>query len=344
MVDSNKIMEVMPIIYEKLIFNSSFLYNIGLLNGKLGIAIFFFHLAQKTDNKIFEEYACDLVDQMLISINQHIPLEYVDGLAGIGVGIEYLIKQKFIHADANEVLEDIDRAILHHTQHHLPSTLEMNTGITGFGRYYIERLLNRKNSTVETPEKNQLIQIIQKFSISNTNYRELLSVIHFFANVIPLEIASEQCYKNLNYATEQLEAKVYENLRLYIISIKIIQLLEIATTLIQASKTINCSFYSEKAHQFLQLYQPELRTNFKNESPSFKLKLSFLYHYLGTHFKNNSFLQLSEANLYDYLSQKKMYHVSMGLLEGYAGAGMYLLFLNGMPYDNYLDIIPCYVG
>jgi hypothetical protein len=48
-----------------LLLNASFIENLGLLNGKMGIAIFFFHYARYTNNKIFENYADDMVDEIL---------------------------------------------------------------------------------------------------------------------------------------------------------------------------------------------------------------------------------------------------------------------------------------
>src|SRR5690554_2330109 len=39
-----------------LLLNASFIGNIGLLNGKMGISICFFHLARQTGIQIYEDY------------------------------------------------------------------------------------------------------------------------------------------------------------------------------------------------------------------------------------------------------------------------------------------------
>ena len=47
-----------------LLLNASFLDNPGLLNGKMGIAIFFYHYSRFTKNKIYENFAGVLVDEI----------------------------------------------------------------------------------------------------------------------------------------------------------------------------------------------------------------------------------------------------------------------------------------
>jgi hypothetical protein len=49
-------------IINALLLHGSFIKNQGLLNGKMGISIFFFHLARKTGNPISENYAGELLE------------------------------------------------------------------------------------------------------------------------------------------------------------------------------------------------------------------------------------------------------------------------------------------
>lgn len=95
-----------------LLLSSSFIDNLGLLNGKLGISIYFFHLARYTNNKIFEKYAEELIDELCDEISVSTPLDFTDGLAGIGWGIEYLVQNNFIDANTDEVLLDFDNVLL----------------------------------------------------------------------------------------------------------------------------------------------------------------------------------------------------------------------------------------
>lgn len=94
-----------------LLLNASFINNLGLLNGKMGIAIFFYHYARYTGNNVYETFAGELIDEIYEGINARSSIDFTDGLTGIGWGIEYLVQNGFIEADTDDVLEDIDEAV-----------------------------------------------------------------------------------------------------------------------------------------------------------------------------------------------------------------------------------------
>src|SRR5690554_1095395 len=94
-----------------LLLNSSFIDNLGLMHGKMGISICFFHLARQTGNKIYEDYAGELIDEIYDEISIHTPVDFKNGLAGIGWGIEYLAQNGFIEADTDIVLDEFDQQI-----------------------------------------------------------------------------------------------------------------------------------------------------------------------------------------------------------------------------------------
>lgn len=83
--------------------------NVGLLNGKLGMSIFFFELAQETQNEAQAEMAEKLVEEVYNFIAEgSVPMNFENGLAGIASGICYLAKNGFVEADLDEILEDVD--------------------------------------------------------------------------------------------------------------------------------------------------------------------------------------------------------------------------------------------
>lgn len=67
-----------------LLLNASFIDNLGLMHGKMGIAIYFFHLARETENQIYEDYAGELIDEIYEEISLTTPCDFENGLAGIG--------------------------------------------------------------------------------------------------------------------------------------------------------------------------------------------------------------------------------------------------------------------
>jgi len=136
--------ELLQRIARYLILHASFTANIGLLNGKTGIAIFFYHYARYTKRKIYSDFADELIGQIYKEIHINTPLNFKDGFCGIAWGIEYMIKNNFIEANADEVLEDLDKRIMEWDVRRI-TDYSLATGLTGIASYVISRLENRKS-------------------------------------------------------------------------------------------------------------------------------------------------------------------------------------------------------
>ena len=94
-------------ILRTLILNGTLTKPAGLFYGKTGIAIFFFHQARQTGNKLFENYALELIEEVQGQISRvKYPLRYDDGLAGIGCGFEYLLQNGFLEAEDSDIFLD----------------------------------------------------------------------------------------------------------------------------------------------------------------------------------------------------------------------------------------------
>ena len=149
-----------------LLLNASFIDNLGLMHGKMGIAIYFFHLARETKNQIYEDYAGELIDEIYEEITTTTPLDFENGLAGIGWGIEYLVQNGFIEADTNEVLEDFDKR-LQPSQEQFQGIGLLN-GLTGLGAYYLKRVLKPASTDEEVPtliNKQMLAHLIDALEL-----------------------------------------------------------------------------------------------------------------------------------------------------------------------------------
>jgi hypothetical protein len=111
----------------------------GLVHGKTGIAVFFFHYAQHTGNELFADYAMDLIGEMLNQIHVNSPADYEKGIAGIGVGIDYLIQNKFLITE-DDICEDFDYRMYRAVMYDPWLDFSQYNGLTGYGRYWITRL------------------------------------------------------------------------------------------------------------------------------------------------------------------------------------------------------------
>ncbi len=143
-----------------LLLNASFIDNLGLMHGKVGIAIYFFHLARETENKMYEEYAGELIDEIYDEIYAGTPIDFENGLAGIGWGIEYLVQNKFIDADTNEVLEEFDNRIIDEVTFQTSSDFGILNGICGYILYYLNRLNSNTSGTSHFESIQKSLEIV----------------------------------------------------------------------------------------------------------------------------------------------------------------------------------------
>jgi hypothetical protein len=111
----------------------------GLVHGKMGIAIFFFHYAQHTGNELFADYAMDLIGEVLTQIHVNSPADYEIGLAGIGVGIDYLIQNNFLNIE-EDICGDFDYRMYRAVMYDPWQDFSQYNGLIGYGYYWITRL------------------------------------------------------------------------------------------------------------------------------------------------------------------------------------------------------------
>lgn len=147
-------------IADHLVVNSSFLTNLGLFHGKMGIVLFFVHYARYTDNAIYEEYAGDLLDEIFEDIHAGITLDFENGLSGIGWGLLYLLKNHFMEGDLDEVLLDIDQKMM---EINLSRVVDpsVERGLGGYLSYLLERLsVASEHSLFDKGYKDELQKVL----------------------------------------------------------------------------------------------------------------------------------------------------------------------------------------
>ncbi|MDL2223747.1 hypothetical protein LJB92_00350 [Bacteroidales bacterium OttesenSCG-928-M06] len=121
-----------------LLLQSSFIKDIGLLHGQMGIALFFYHYAKYTDNTIYSDYADELLDNIWENLHNRLPDTFESGLTGIAWGVEYLIQNNFVAGSSNEICEEIDSRIMQLNLHRITSEF-IEKGLEGFLHYILIR-------------------------------------------------------------------------------------------------------------------------------------------------------------------------------------------------------------
>lgn len=133
-----------------LIINSCYTDNLGLFNGKIGIVIFFAHFARYSRKKIYDDFAGKLLDEVYAQIHAETPINFKNGLCGIGWSMEYLLQNDFIEGNSNDVLADIDEKIMERDPLRVCDK-SFETGAAGILFYILTRLFSTKHKTDDIP-------------------------------------------------------------------------------------------------------------------------------------------------------------------------------------------------
>lgn len=169
-----------------LIVNAPFAPSNGLLNGKMGFTLFFYRLSKATGNPIYEEFAGELLDQIMSQLSVTAPVNFSSGLAGIGWGIECLLQNNYIETGDQDVLDEVDTAVFQ-LDKKKPQLIRDYTGLYGYGLYY---LIRSKNRTVWNEEALRLIlddigllldEVLPTEVIVSTDY--LISIVYVLLEI-----------------------------------------------------------------------------------------------------------------------------------------------------------------
>lgn len=154
-----------------LMLRGSFTSNLGLMNGKMGTVIFFYHYARYTRNPLYRRFAGEMLNEIYQEINNAYPYNFCDGLCGIAWSMAYLIRNGFVSTDDEKgLLSDLDAKVMEWDVRHLHNT-SLETGILGLGHYILSRYDPRERKSYlppdylrdyfEVAEKNDLYDIKQ---------------------------------------------------------------------------------------------------------------------------------------------------------------------------------------
>lgn len=105
----------------------------------MGMVIFFFHYARYTGNSLYEDFAEEFLNEILENLHTETPISFKRGLAGIGWGMLYLIKQGFMETDIQETFKDMDDKVMEYNLLYMKDR-SLETGAKGIGLLSVRTL------------------------------------------------------------------------------------------------------------------------------------------------------------------------------------------------------------
>ena len=176
-IQTKAIQQQLSNLIDTLIINGTLTECPGLIHGKMGISIFFFEYARYTNEMLFENYALDLIAEIQSQIHSYTPADYDTGIAGIGVGLDYLIKNKFIDTE-DDIYDDLDKRMLRSVLYNSDHNFSFYKGLIGYGYYWCMRTHN-SNTSLAWECLSHIVDILLK-SYHEMSFSEQVDVFCFF--------------------------------------------------------------------------------------------------------------------------------------------------------------------
>ena len=189
-------------IARNLVLHGSSYENPGLWYGKTGMAVFLFHYGRYSGNKQFDDYAIEMISSIQEGLHWGSEVNYKNGLAGIGAGIEYLSQNGFLDIDTNEILEDFDPRIRDEILYRKHDNKSLGMGLCGLGQYLLYRInysfsgVNELRLLTNRERILYVVNIIENEGIPPTN--ELPDVLLFLCRLYHLDICNPKIERYLD--------------------------------------------------------------------------------------------------------------------------------------------------
>lgn len=80
----------------------------GLLNGRMGLCLYWYQQSREYSNVLYEKKASQILDEVIRNIGNSTGASFEDGLIGILMGVNYLIEEKYIDGNVKTIFSDVN--------------------------------------------------------------------------------------------------------------------------------------------------------------------------------------------------------------------------------------------
>lgn len=149
-----------------LLLNAALMPDMGILNGRMKAVLHFLELSKKENISFYEDFAIELLDEILDAVDDDFPVCFGHGLCGIGWGVEYIIRKRLLAVD-EDVCEPYDRLVVRYVSWEHYDGIGVYGGLTGALLYFLSRIENPRftsDDLVCEENKRQISGIIDRIS------------------------------------------------------------------------------------------------------------------------------------------------------------------------------------
>lgn len=194
----------------RLIINSYKVKDIGLLYGRFGHILTLYELSKESVNRNQVCFFADCeLERLICSINKHIPIDFSNGLCGIGWGLEFLIKKGVVEGRSTEICEEIDEQLMLTNLNNFDYSLEH--GIEGVLHYVLAHLSNCFEQGDGVPFSYNFIlslrELCKKILYTNKGH-DLINLAKSFINYTENDTIPTYAYNILNFVDIDNNCKI----------------------------------------------------------------------------------------------------------------------------------------
>jgi hypothetical protein len=171
-----------------ILLNAYSVQSAGLYNGKMGLSLCLFEVATFLQDKKIENHAFELLQETIVFSHKSENITFENGLSGIGFVLLYLIENKLIDADYEELFkEQQDRIFSQMKAISVFSEKHLNC------LYFAKLLYHSENKTEVTPLMERLIMDVELslekqlkvFDTTHSNENKI-NVLYDFENYVKM--------------------------------------------------------------------------------------------------------------------------------------------------------------